>query len=110
MKGHAMALTLGQLRIGKIDGKHEYLTPVSEREAQIYDAFLVPEAFDANRMHNGDMFFVEGFRGTGKTSLLRWHAEQQRRKNAVTDFVLFKSDLTEAQRMHISQEVGQLYS
>lgn len=101
-----MTLKLSQLRVGKIDGKHEYLTPVSERDRTVFDAFLIPEAVDTERMHNGDVFFVEGFRGTGKTSLLRWHAEKMRENGAATDFVLFKTDLTEAQRLHISKEVG----
>lgn len=102
-----MPLTLKQLRIGKVDGKHEYLTPVSEREQDVFDAFLIPESVEPERIHNGDVFFVEGFRGTGKTSLLRWHAEQQRRgETGLTDFVLFKSDLTESDRMHLSKEVG----
>ena len=57
-------------------------------------------------MHNGDIFYVEGFRGTGKTSLLRWHAQDRRKTNCITDFILFKSDLNETQRMHISKEVG----
>jgi hypothetical protein len=94
------------LRVGKVDGKHEYLTPFSERERDVFDAFLIPEAVEPDRMHNGDVFFVEGFRGTGKTSLLRWHAEQRRLDGAKTDFVLFKTDLTESQRLHISKEVG----
>lgn len=101
-----MSLTLRKLRIGKIDGKHEYLTPANERERSIFDAFLIPESVEPERMHNGDTYFIEGFRGTGKTSLLRWHAEQQRLKGSFTDFVLFKSDLTESQRLQISTEVG----
>lgn len=99
-------MQLKQLRVGKVDGKHEYLTPVNDRERKAFEAFLLPEVVDPPRMNNGDVFFIEGFRGTGKTSLLRWHAEQQRNAGAVTDFVLFKSDLTEAQRLHISKEVG----
>jgi hypothetical protein len=101
-------LKLKELRIGKVDGKHEYLTPASEREHDTFDSFLVPESVDPLRLNNSDTFFVEGFRGTGKTSLLRWHAHQQANiaQDATTDFVLFKSDLTEDQRMHLSQEVG----
>ena len=101
-----MSLLLGQLRLGKVDGKHEYLTPQTEREHDVFDAYLVPDSVDPERMHNGDIFFVEGFRGTGKTSLLRWHAENQRLTGAITDFVLFKTDLTEVQRLQISKEVG----
>ncbi|MBL0406207.1 hypothetical protein JKG68_19795 [Microvirga aerilata] len=101
-----MSLALRQLRVGKVDGKHEYLTPSNERDQEIFDAFLIPATVEPNRMHNGDIFFIEGFRGTGKTSLLRWHAEQRRKSGAITDFVLFKTDLTESQRLHISNEVG----
>ena len=103
-----MNLKLNQLRIGKVDGKHEYLTPPSERDHDTFDSFLIPDSVDPLRLNNSDIFFVEGFRGTGKTSLLRWHAQAHARslQDAATDFVLFKSDLTEDQRMHLSQEVG----
>lgn len=101
-----MNLPLKKLRIGKVDGKHEYLTPESERDQGTFDTFLVPDSVEPDRLHNGDIFFVEGFRGTGKTSLLRWHAHSTRSKDAVTDFILFKTDLTEDQRMHLSKEVG----
>ena len=101
-----MRLALKHLRIGKVDGKHEYLTPASDRDPDSFDTFLIPESVDPDRLNNSDIFFVEGFRGTGKTSLLRWHANRQSKLYAVTDFVLFKSDLTEEQRMHLSREVG----
>lgn len=101
-----MSLTLKQLRIGKVDGKHEYLTPLNQRQKNPFDAFLIPDSVEPERMNNEDVFFVSGFRGTGKTSLLRWHADQMRQEGAVTDFVLFKTDLTEAQRLHLSKEVG----
>lgn len=101
-----MMLRLDQLHIGKVDGKHEYLTPANTRDKSVYDSFLVPDSVDPQRMNNGDIFFIEGFRGTGKASLFRWHAEQQRNKGSNTDFILFKTDLTEAQRLGISNEVG----
>lgn len=101
-----MALQLRQLRVGKVDGKHEYLTPVSDRDAHAFDAFLMPESVDPARLNNKDVFFIEGFRGTGKTSLLRWHAEKRRQEGAITEFILFKTDLNESQRLHISKEVG----
>lgn len=101
-----MNLPLKQLRIGKVDGKHEYLEPAAERDNEIFDTFLMPESVDLGRLHNGDVFFIEGFRGTGKTSLLRWHANHIKAVGASTDFILFKTDLTEDQRMHLSREVG----
>jgi hypothetical protein len=104
--GPMMPLVLQRLNLGKVDGKHEYLTPISERDKAFFDAFLIPESIDPSRMHHGDICFIEGFRGTGKTSLLRWHAETNRRSGDYTDIILFKSDLTEQQRVAISSEVG----
>lgn len=101
-----MSIALGQLNLGKVDGKHEYLTPQSERDHLFYDAFLVPESVDPERLHNGDQYYVQGFRGTGKTSLLRWYAETKRKQGVHTNFILFKSDLTEQQRLSISKEIG----
>ncbi|MBU0739520.1 MAG: hypothetical protein KJ981_05225 [Alphaproteobacteria bacterium] len=101
-----MSLTLRQLKIGKVDGKHEYLTPATDRDRVFFDAYLIPDAVDPDSFNNTEMFFVEGFRGTGKTSLLRWHANKMRDEGCLTDFVLFKTDLTEAQRLQISTEVG----
>ena len=59
-----MAFVLRQLRIGKVDGKHEYFTPAGERDHTVFDAFMTPEVVEPERMHNADIFFVEGFRGT----------------------------------------------
>lgn len=101
-----MALQLKQLRVGKVDGKHEYLTPASDRDTHAFDAFLMPDTVDPTRLNNKDIFFIEGFRGTGKTSLLRWHAEKKRQGGALTEFILFKTDLNESQRLHISKEIG----
>jgi len=101
-----MSIVLKQLNIGKVDGKHEYLTPKSARDQLFFDAYLIPQSVETSRFSNSDVFFIEGFRGTGKTSLLRWFAEDRRNTGAYTDFLLFKSDLTEQQRLQISQEVG----
>jgi len=67
---------------------------------------LIPQSVEPSRFGNADVFLIEGFRGTGKTSLLRWFAEDRRKIGAYTDFILFKSDLTEQQRLQISNEVG----
>ena len=69
-----MPLQLSRLNLGKVDGKHEYLIPKSERDRVFYDAFLIPENVDPQRLHHSDVCLVEGFRGTGKTSLLRWYS------------------------------------
>ncbi len=101
-----MSILLKQLNLGKVDGKYEYLTPKSDRDQLFFDAYLIPQSVEPSRLGNTDVFLIEGFRGTGKTSLLRWYAEDRRTSGALTEFLLFKSDLTEQQRFHISKEVG----
>ncbi|MFM8912379.1 MAG: P-loop ATPase, Sll1717 family, partial [Flammeovirgaceae bacterium] len=99
-------MKIGDLRLGKIDGKHEYLEPSTTEEQFAFDSFLIPQNIDVSQLDNRQKMFVEGFRGTGKTSLLRWHAEQMRRNAHRTEFVLFKTELTEEQKLQISKEAG----
>lgn len=106
LKESRRTVPLGKLRLGMIDGKHEYLVPKSSRDQFLFDAFLIPSSIDINRLNNSEKCFIEGFRGTGKTSLLRWHAERNRKAGTHVEFILFKSDLTEPERLQISREVG----
>jgi hypothetical protein len=96
---------LSQLHVGKVDGKHEFME--SGQNADLFfDAFLVPDTIDIADFIKGDKYIVRGFRGTGKTSLLRYLAKQLRDRGADGQFVLFKSGLSEAQRTEISRQAG----
>jgi len=89
-----------------IDGKFEYVKPRNQHDERFYDAYLIPDNVDVSDLKNSQRYFVEGFRGTGKTSLLRWISEQKRRAGYITEFVLFKSDLPEEKRENLSSQVG----
>ncbi|MFV0624965.1 P-loop ATPase, Sll1717 family [Sphingomonas sp. ac-8] len=102
----SVARQLRNIHLGMVDGKFEYVTPQDDRDNSFYDAFLIPENVDISSLNNRRQYFVEGFRGTGKTSLLRWLAEMKRRDGALTEFVLFKSDLPEEKREGLSSQVG----
>lgn len=102
-------MLIGDLYLGKVDGKFEFLEPNNAHEEGIHTAYLIPENVNPKRFGNHDQYFVSGFRGTGKTSLLRWFAENRRKDGSLTEFVLFKSTITEEQRSNLSSEVGYTY-
>ena len=98
-------MKIGQLDLGKIDGKFEF------REGRAsgidpFDSFLIPENVQPASLKNDEKYFVYGFRGTGKTSLLRWLSHQKSADGALVDFVLFKTEIPETERKEISSEVG----
>lgn len=101
-----MPKPLKDLKLGMVDGKFEYVVPKDEQDQRFYDAFLIPENVDTDSFNNRATYFVEGFRGTGKTSLLRWISEQKRKSGYSTEFTLFKSDLPEDRRVDLSSQVG----
>lgn len=96
---------LSDLQLGSIDGKHEYFE-TSEDAHKYFDTFLLPETINEKSLLSGDKFIIRGFRGTGKTSLLRWVAKRLRDDGAQGQFVLFKTDLSESKRAEISRQAG----
>lgn len=96
---------LADFQLGKIDGKHEYVETSTESRL-FFNTFLMPDTVNERQLLSGERFIIRGFRGTGKTSLLRWIAGKLRENDAAGQFVLFKSDLSESQRMEISRQTG----
>jgi len=95
---------LAELHLGKVDGKHEFVDSAHSR--LFFDGFLVPETIQLDDFLNGHKYVLRGFRGTGKTSLLRYLAKLLRDKGAQGKLILFKSGLSEAQRIEISRQAG----
>lgn len=56
-----MTLTLRHLNLGKVDGKHEYLTPEPGAEQIFFDAYLIPESVQTDRFGNKDIFLSRAF-------------------------------------------------
>ena len=104
--GGGATMRIGDIHLGKVDGKFEYITSTKKDAKSFYNAFLIPDNVDINSIGNHDRYFISGFRGTGKTSLLRWFAHQRREAGSATEFILFKSDIPEDQRLGLSTEVG----
>lgn len=98
--------SISEIEIGKIDGKNEFLDGLESTDKYFFDSFLLPSNIDPSKFRDGKKYFVYGFRGTGKTSLLRWYAGQLRLEGFLGEIILFKSDLTPIQRQEISNQVG----
>ena len=76
---------LSDFNLGAIDGKHEYFESVKDSHSY-FDTFLMPETVNEKSLLLGDKFIIRGFRGTGKTSLLRWVAKKLRDEGAQGQF------------------------
>jgi len=97
-------LTLDNLNIGHLDGRDEFLR--EQNELNPFEYFLIPSNVSIQRLLDRRSYFVKGFRGTGKTTFLRWFAHERRKEGDVTQFVLFKSDFTEPHRVELSKLSG----
>lgn len=96
---------ISKIYIGAADGKYEYAGETGVSSAQ-YETFVWPKTVNEAELVNGRVFLVRGFRGTGKTSLLRWLTAKLTEKGHVGKIVLFKTDLSEGRRVEISKAVG----
>jgi hypothetical protein len=94
-------LTLRHIRLGKIDATDELeFAQRADREA-FHNSYFVPTALDSGDFISGDRFFILGLKGTGKTAFLRYLDLEMQDQDCRTQFVLFKSQISEAKRKQI---------
>lgn len=96
---------LQDLFLGSIDAKNDILNPNSQTAQAFEDSFVIPKDFSTARFEEGRIQFAVGTKGTGKTALLRWLERRRQHKGDKTDFILFKSDVLEEDRMRMSRAV-----
>ncbi|MBY0568375.1 MAG: hypothetical protein K2P70_13760 [Hyphomonadaceae bacterium] len=96
---------LQDLLLGSIDAKNDLLTESGETANAFENSFVVPKDFSQERFDEGRIQFIVGTKGTGKTALLRWLGRRKTQKGHKIDFVLFKSDILEEDRMRMSRAV-----
>lgn len=109
MNSHLKNVLIGDLRIGKVDGKEEFFLD-GINDPDFRDAFLMPENVRFSEFVSRETYFITGFRGAGKTSLLRYVISQIQGKESFRSIALFKSDVPEEKRMSISNHVGIILS
>jgi hypothetical protein len=90
---------------GAIDGKHEF-SGTPNHNGNLHDAFFMPRSVSAPNILSGRTYFIRGFRGTGKTSLLRWISYKLQQDGHCGEIVLFKTDMSESKRVELSKMVG----
>lgn len=101
--------TIGEIEIGKVDGKEEFfLDGISFPDFQ--GTFLIPDNVRISDFENRESYFISGFRGTGKTSLLRYAISHLQGDDHWRSVSLFKSDIPEEKRISISNHTGAVLS
>lgn len=98
-------VNISDIWIGKVDGKSEFRESRID-DARFFDTFLVPDNVNLDKFDSGEYFYIYGFRGTGKTSLLRYYLFKRQIDPLYRRLILFKSDLDEEARLSISGEAG----
>jgi len=104
----ANSIILSRLNFGKVDAKLEF-SEANKNSSKFFDSYLIPENVQIDDFKEGRKYFISGFRGTGKTSLLRYFLYSAQSKGSHRRFVLFKSDIDEDHRVSLSKQVGYDY-
>ncbi|WP_337187334.1 hypothetical protein [Phenylobacterium sp.] len=102
---HDNQLRLNDILIGEIDAKNEIIKQAEIDGAVFHNGFFIPPNYDAAAIDSGATMFIVGFKGTGKTSLLRWMANRRTKDGNYSHFLLFKSELLEEDRQAMSRGV-----
>jgi len=98
-------MQLSEFRLGKVDGKEEFLLDTHDSHG-FFDAYLLPKNIDVSQFEQRELYFISGFRRTGKTSFLRYFISRSQPDSRFRTIILFKSDISEDQRLLLSQQVG----
>ena len=83
-------MKISELDLGRVDGKADF-SDAHAKKSSFYDAFLVPNNVNLTDFDDGETYFIQGFRGTGKTSLLRYYLHKAQSNRHLRKLILFKS-------------------
>jgi hypothetical protein len=90
-------IAIKDIYAGMLDAKYEMDTNQAEN---FYACYVLPPEFPANALLDGKKYFVTGYKGVGKTSVLFYLQNElhKRDESSCTSFLYFKSDYTEFQK------------
>ncbi|MBX3163690.1 MAG: hypothetical protein KF900_04370 [Bacteroidetes bacterium] len=98
------SLQLKDLLVGKTDAKNELLENTNSEKERFIDSFLIPDNIQIDDFYTGKKYFVTGFKGTGKTALLRYIGLLlEKTENVKSTFILFKSEFTQEDKAAFSK-------
>ena len=75
-------------------------------------SFIVPPNWDIDRLCSEPFYFVTGYKGTGKTALLRYIEDKiiNRFPYTCSSFILFKEDFPEVKRFNLAETSKRMFN
>lgn len=99
-----LMLKLRNIPFGLTDAKNEVLSQTPEEIARFLKSFVTPPALAIEKFISRQKYFIVGLKGTGKTALLRYVSLMlEEGENAVSTFILFKTEVDEDLRRDFSR-------
>lgn len=67
------------------------------------NSYVLPETFNIDKLIEGDLCYITGYKGTGKTALLFYleYIAKQKDSSTCTSFVFFKEEYTEIKKQEL---------
>ena len=97
---------LGDLDFGAQEAASEVVSNNRQKRAIFDAAFVVPPGVDLDQYRRGELYFVTGRKGTGKTALLRYLHSHFDQKNTFSHFIVFNNDIKTREKEDIFKSAG----
>lgn len=101
MEKHQL-VPLRQLRFGNIDARYEVTSRNPKEVEHFRRSFIQPAGMNVDEFVEGHRFIVHGVKGAGKTSLLRFVQLKTSEAGALTKFISFATEISDAERDKIA--------
>ena len=97
---------LGELDFGALGADAEVVSNNKQKRSIFDAAFVVPPGIDVNQYRRGELYFVTGRKGTGKTALLRYLHSHFDQKTTYSHFVVYRDDIKTREKEDIFKSAG----
>ncbi len=97
---------LGELDFGALGADAEVVSNNKQKRLIFDAAFVVPPGIDVDQYRRGELYFVTGRKGTGKTALLRYLHSHFDQKNTFSHFVVYRDDIKTREKDDIFNSAG----
>lgn len=98
-------MKIGDLNFGKTDAKNDILLKTISEKEFFKKSFLNTPNLKEDSFISGEVYFAYGLKGVGKTALLRFINLKAEENRDVTNFFLFKTQLSEDEKKNINGDV-----
>lgn len=95
--------SISDIRVGDVDAKNEVLHDLRTGDDYFERSFFINKNFKLDEFEKGIKCFVIGSKGSGKTAFLRYLKKQEEKKGGLTDFILFRSEITEQDKIEANR-------